>query len=63
MVMKDFDPNSQACGTLPNNPLAQGGNSKSQAGGSKPTPQTQRMHAGSGKVGSSAPKNSQKLRG
>lgn len=61
--MKDFDPNSQVCGTSPENPLAQGGNSKSQAGGSQSTPQAALMKRGSGTTPTSAPKDPHKLRG
>lgn len=35
----------------------------SQGGGSAPNPQVARMKRGSGRLGSSAPKSSQKLRG
>lgn len=34
-----------------------------KGGGSSPTPQTQRMHSGSGALHGSYPKNAQKLRG
>jgi hypothetical protein len=61
--MKDFDPNSQNLGPYKDSILAVGGTSANKGGGSQPTPQTQRMRAGSGKVGSSAPKSPQKLRG
>ena len=61
--MKDFDPQSQVVGSNPENPLAQGGNSKSQAGGSEPTPQVTRMKQGSGYVPPKPSANPQKFRG
>lgn len=57
----DFNPNGQAPGHCKANPMAQGMTGAGSRGGSKPTPQAHR--SGSGKLGSSAPKSPQKLRG